>query len=763
MQLVASDSPGGVLARRLVPAAIVAPVVLALLRQWGERAGLYGVGFGRAILVVSNIVIIAGLILRTAAALARSEHQRRTAEDAVRASEADLAITLESIGDAVIATDDQGRIARMNAAAEQLTGWRFADSLGRPLAEVFRIVSEDTRQPAESPVDRVLREGTVVGLANHTILIARDGMERAIADSGAPIRNPDGVTRGVVLVFQDQSEARAAERRVRESEARKAAILASALDAVVSVDASGIVAEFNPAAEAMFGCARGEVIGRSLADVLAPGGPGDGSNDLVRDLTGAEPSVLGKRVELTAMRADRSEFPAEVSLARVEIDGPPSFTGFIRDVTEAKQARAALIRSNDRLRALADVSGAFAMVATSCQALLDQIAQVVAELVGDGCLVTLISDDGQQLLNAANAHRDPALAQEYKTFLAGGIFSAITSQTVAATVARTGQPQRADVVPSAMVARSEEALRPIVERLNVHSFAVVPIRARQTVIGTLSLLRSRPGNSYTDEDVTLMQDLADRAGLAIENARLYSQLEERVRERTAELRAVNEELDAFSYSAAHDLRAPLRAVAGYSQILTEDYAERLDAEGLRYLSSIRNAAQRMSHLIDDLFNLSRVGRMELHRKRVAVSELAHMVVDRLRAAEPDRIVDVVVEDGLVAHADPRLLEIALTNLLGNAWKFTGKCERARIEVAARASEAPTTYLVRDNGAGFDSAYADKLFGMFQRLHPASEFEGTGLGLATVQRVIRHHGGRVWAEGQVGAGATFFFTLDAGPR
>ncbi|MGH9884978.1 MAG: PAS domain S-box protein, partial [bacterium] len=233
MQWVASDSAGGVLARRLVPAAIVVPVVLARLRQWGEEAGLYGTGFGRAILVVSMIVIIVGLIVRTAATLARSEHQRRTAEEAVRASEADLAITLESIGDAVIATDAHGLVTRMNVVAEQLTGWRLGDALGRPLAEVFQIVHEETRGVVESPVDRVLREGVVVGLANHTILIARDGTERAIADSGAPIRDRQGGTRGVVLVFQDQSDARAAERRLRESEARKAAILASALDAVV--------------------------------------------------------------------------------------------------------------------------------------------------------------------------------------------------------------------------------------------------------------------------------------------------------------------------------------------------------------------------------------------------------------------------------------------------------------------------------------------------------------------------------------------------
>jgi PAS domain S-box-containing protein len=761
MQLFASESASGVLTRSLAPAAVVVPVALARLRQWGEQAGLYGTGFGRAILVVSVIVIFVGLILHTAAALDGSDYHRRMAEDAVRVSEADLATTLESIGDALISTDEHGCVARMNAAAERLTGWRFVDARRRPLTEVFRIVDEDTREPVDSPVNRVLREGIIVGLANHTLLIARDGTERAIADSGAPIRNPDGVTRGVVVVFQDQSETRVAERRVRESEARKAAILASTLDAIVSVDASGIVAEFNPAAEAMFGYARGDVIGRSIVEVLAPDGGRDGRNSLALYLAGVEPSMIGKRIELTAMRADRSEFPVEASITRVDLDGPPSFTGFIRDVTEARQARASLMRSHARLCALADVSDAFAMMATSYQALLDRIAQVIADVVGDGCSVTLVSDDGQQLLTVANAHRDPALAQEYRAFLTGMTVSAVTSSAISAVVARTGRPQRADTTPSAMVARSEEAIRPIVERLNVHSFAVVPIRARQTVTGTLSLLRSRPGYSYTDDDVTLLQDLANRAGLAIENARLYSQLEQRVNARTAELRAANEELEAFSYSAAHDLRAPLRAISGYSQMLAEDHADRLGVAGAEYLASIRSAAQRMAQIIDDLLELSRIGRTQLRRERVAISELANMVVDRLRNADPQRIVDVTVEDGLVAQADRSLLEIALTNLLSNAWKFTGKCEHAHIELTTHASERPTTYVVRDNGAGFDAAYADKLFGMFQRLHATSDFEGTGLGLATVQRVIQHHGGRVWAEGQVGAGAAFFFTLEAG--
>jgi len=237
--------------------------------------------------------------------------------------------------------------------------------------------------------------------------------------------------------------------------------------------------------------------------------------------------------------------------------------------------------------------------------------------------------------------------------------------------------------------------------------------------------------------------------------------EEALRHAKAAVEGASRELEAFSYSVAHDLRAPLRSIDGFSQALLEDCADRLNADGKRYLKHVRESAQQMGELIDDLLNLSRVTRAELRRERVDLSELARAVLVKLQESQPDRRVEVVVHDGLIAQADPRLLDVALTNLLGNAWKFTGKRASARIELAVKAGERPPVYLVRDNGAGFDAAYAGKLFGVFQRLHAAHEFEGTGIGLATVQRIVGRHGGRVWAEGEVDRGATFYFTLEEG--
>jgi PAS domain S-box-containing protein len=226
--------------------------------------------------------------------------------------------------------------------------------------------------------------------------------------------------------------------------------------------------------------------------------------------------------------------------------------------------------------------------------------------------------------------------------------------------------------------------------------------------------------------------------------------------------AANRELESFSYSVAHDLRTPLRAIDGFSQALTEDYGDRLDAEGRRYLARVRESAQRMAELIDDLLTLSRVTRSELRRGRVDLSALAHTVLATLQRLEPERRVEVVIAPGLVVDADPNLAAIALDNLLGNAWKFTAKRSDARIELGQIVCDGVVACYVRDNGAGFDMAYRDKLFGVFQRLHPETEFPGTGIGLATVARIAQRHRGRVWAEGAPGAGATFYFTLTEQP-
>jgi light-regulated signal transduction histidine kinase (bacteriophytochrome) len=231
-----------------------------------------------------------------------------------------------------------------------------------------------------------------------------------------------------------------------------------------------------------------------------------------------------------------------------------------------------------------------------------------------------------------------------------------------------------------------------------------------------------------------------------------------VHARTIQLEAVNRELEAFSYSVSHDLRAPLRAVRDFGRILGEDHADGLDGAGRAHLDRILRASERMEELIEGLLELSRLGRAELRRDTVDLSRASLSVISELREAEPERIVETVIPAGLTLNADARLMRVVLENLLGNAWKFTANTAGSRIEVGCAQQAGETAWFVRDNGAGFDIKHADRLFVPFQRLHMENEFAGTGVGLATVQRIVQRHGGRVWAEGAPGKGATVWFTI-----
>lgn len=245
-----------------------------------------------------------------------------------------------------------------------------------------------------------------------------------------------------------------------------------------------------------------------------------------------------------------------------------------------------------------------------------------------------------------------------------------------------------------------------------------------------------------------------------EVSRLNAELEDRVLDRTAQLEAANQELEAFSYTVSHDLRAPLRAIDGFSEALVEDFPDSAPEQARRYLSRIRSATMRMSQLIEDLLNLSRVSRVPLERVDVDLGDVVRQVVENIRLGNAERDVEVSIWEGIVVSADPRLLRAALENLIGNSWKFTEKVERPKIEIGTLRDGEHIITFVKDNGAGFDMKYADQLFKAFQRLHSGNEYAGTGIGLATVQRIVRRHGGRIWADARVGQGATFYFTLTA---
>lgn len=312
--------------------------------------------------------------------------------------------------------------------------------------------------------------------------------------------------------------------------------------------------------------------------------------------------------------------------------------------------------------------------------------------------------------------------------------------------------------------RAVEVIRvPLDREIKMAVIASAAITGGLLALTALSMFSARLRLLVRVRTRELEEEVRERrqAEAAIRN--LNRDLEQRVEARTAQLTATNQELDAFAYSVSHDLRAPLRAIDGFSKALAEDYAESLDETGQDYLNRVRRGCQHMGNLIEDLLRLSRLSRREIETQTVDLSALAEEVAAGLRLSDPTRGTVFTLEPGLVAQGDPTLLRDVLENLLGNAFKFSAKTARPLVTFGSAQSRGQRVFFVRDNGVGFDMQFADKLFGAFQRLHSREEFEGSGIGLASVQRIITRHGGQIWAESKPGQGATFFFTLQGLPR
>lgn len=301
---------------------------------------------------------------------------------------------------------------------------------------------------------------------------------------------------------------------------------------------------------------------------------------------------------------------------------------------------------------------------------------------------------------------------------------------------------------------------PYIRQNKVRSVLCLQLINRGQLSGILYLENNLMSRVFTAERLELLNLLSTQMAISLDNALLYGNLEAEVVKRTRQLQEINQELEAFSYSVSHDLRAPLRSISGFSQALLDDYHDKMDAQGRTFLLHIQQANSQMESIIENLLQLSRVTRHEMRLETVDLSEMVKQISASFHEVQPDRMVEWVIPPGITAQADSGLLSIVLENLLNNAWKFTSKHERARIEFGSKLQDGERVYFVRDDGAGFDMTYADKLFKAFERLHKLTEFDGTGIGLTTVQRIIQKHGGRIWAEGIVEQGATFFFTLSS---
>jgi light-regulated signal transduction histidine kinase (bacteriophytochrome) len=275
---------------------------------------------------------------------------------------------------------------------------------------------------------------------------------------------------------------------------------------------------------------------------------------------------------------------------------------------------------------------------------------------------------------------------------------------------------------------------------------ILPNGKSRTLWGSASPLRNDDGQ--VRGVVAAFLDIIER-----------KQAEEGLKHYTVELESTNKELESYSYSISHDLRAPLRTLDGFSEMVIEEYGDKLDETGKEYLNRIRKAGQTMSQLTEDILKLSRITRAEMHRDEVNLTEMAGTIAGELQRAQPERIAEIIIAPDMIVNGDKALLEILLRNLLDNAWKYTGKCSNARIEMGVNRQDGKSVYFIRDNGVGFDIQYKNKLFQPFQRLHSSKDYPGTGIGLATAQRVVRRHGGDIWVESELNKGTTFYFTLE----
>jgi signal transduction histidine kinase len=415
---------------------------------------------------------------------------------------------------------------------------------------------------------------------------------------------------------------------------------------------------------------------------------------------------------------------------------------------------------------LSDASQTFAEAGTNYQKLLDQVARTTTAVLGEGCVISLLSDDATRLHFVGLYDVDPEQHMLQSHLLRGTSLS-INDISFSTRVVGSGKPL---LVPIIDLDRVRADTRPefwrLMNRVSVHALLGVPMRVQGQTIGAMIIHRHRPEQPPFDaDDLALAQDLADRAALAIGNARLRLQieqhaqaLEQRVNERTAELEAANKELEAFSYSVSHDLRAPLRAIDGFSRILQEEYVGSLPDEAQEYFQLVRSNAQQMGHLVDDLLAFAHLSRQQLSRRPVDHEQLVRRCLEELADEARGRQIQIACGPLPASEGDPALLKQVWVNLIANALKYTRRRAQASIEIGSMREGAELIYFVKDNGVGFDMRYSDKLFGVFQRMHRAEEYEGTGVGLAIVQRIVHRHGGRVWAEAQVDHGARFFFSL-----
>jgi PAS domain S-box-containing protein len=629
---------------------------------------------------------------------------------ALRAGEARKTAILDTSLDAIVSIDHKGVVREWNSAAEKIFGYRREQALGNSLEKLI-VPTQLTERYLPGLADYLMSGvGSLIGRPVE-VMARRSNAEQfpiELALTQIPSSDPPLFT----AFIRDITDRKQSEEALRRSEARKAAVLETALDAIISIDQESKIIEWNPAAEQIFGYSRELALGRELAELIVPKSNEDlHRKGLARFLQTGRGRMLGQRMEVMAMRANGAEFPVELTITKIPGDEPLVFTIFLRDITERRRTEEALRKSEERFRLLVEGVEDYAIY------MLDTHGRVTTWNTG---------------------------AERIMGYRAQEIIGRRFHRFYAPDDVERKKPDQALAVATAEGRFQDERWQLRKDTTQYWaSFVITALRDEQGKLTGFS---------------TIARDITKRKHAEDEIRRLNTELEQRVQERTAELQAAYHEMEAFSYSISHDLRAPLIHIAGFVEMLKSDLGTTLDEKSKRHLQTICASTETMGRMIADLLTFSRIGRAELHKVRFNIGDTIKDVQRDLQQAMQGRKITWSIPQLPEVFADPFLLRQALFNLLSNAIKFTRNRAEAKIEVTIETNDKEHIFAVRDNGAGFEMKYASKLFGVFQRLHPASDFEGSGIGLANVRRIIQRHGGRTWGEGEIDRGATFYFTL-----
>ena len=708
-----------------------------------------------AVTLVGSFLAI-GLLLVSASIVYHELFQRKRTDEALRENEERYRALVTATSQIVWTTNAQGEVSGdlplwrkfTGQSEEEIKGWGWANALHR-----------DDRQRTMDVWSNAVGKRSLYETAYR--LRRHDGEYRYVAVRGVPVLKPDGSVREWVGTCADITERHLAAEAVRRASAYNRSLLEASLDPLVTINPQGRITDVNNATEKVTGYSRNELIGTDFSSYFTePERARAGYQQVFR-----EGWVQDYELEVRHRDGHTTPVVYNASVYKDESGRAMGVFAAARDISERKKAEEELLQVNRALKALTECNEA--MVRASKESdLLERVCRVLVE-VGGFRLVWV----GYAEQDEAKSVRPVAHAGFEEGYLATLNITWADEERgrgPTGTAIRTGQPcvARSYLEDPKVVPWRAEATR-----RGYASSIALPLIADGRTLGALTLY-SQAVDAFHGKEVSLLEDLATdlafgihalRAGTERKRAEeeirsLNENLERRVGERTAELEAMNKELEAFTYSVSHDLRAPLRHIDGFSRLLQEDYSSKLDDTAQHYLDRIRTGTLNMGRLIDDLLSLSRIGRREATPKLTDLGSLVKEVLNEFESETIGRRIEWKVGGLPFVECDPSPMKLVFRNLLSNALKFTRPRDVAVIEVGQTVVNGQPAIFVRDNGVGFSMKHVDKLFGVFQRLHREADFEGTGVGLATVQRIIHKHSGRTWAEGEIDKGATFFFTL-----